>query len=96
MGNIVDVPAAVIGRWEQESVVGSEGALVLKSAGVAFPHVDKEGRGEDAFFVSGSKAGMFGVADGVGGWNMEGVDPGEFSRLLANNARRGMEAPDAR
>ena len=45
------------------------------------PHPDKvETGGEDAFFVSSHGQGAFGVADGVGGWNLEGVDPSRYSR----------------
>ena len=36
--------------------------------------------GEDAYFVSSYGQGAFGVADGVGGWNTEGVDPSRYSR----------------
>lgn len=39
--------------------------------------------GEDSFFVGRR---MVGVADGVGGWNENGVDPGEISRCLMRNA----------
>lgn len=42
-----------------------------------------ESCGEDSFFVSPS---IVGVADGVGGWNENGVDPGEISRSLMRNA----------
>lgn len=50
-------------------------------AGVVLPHPDKaETGGEDAFFVSSHGRGAFGVADGVGGWNLEGVDPSRYSR----------------
>ena len=50
-------------------------------AGAALPHPDKaQTGGEDAFFVSSHGQGAFGVADGVGGWNMEGVDPSRYSR----------------
>ena len=48
------------------------------------PHPDKaETGGEDAYFVSSHGQGAFGVADGVGGWNMEGVDPSRYSRCLS-------------
>ncbi|DAZ98870.1 TPA: hypothetical protein N0F65_002595 [Lagenidium giganteum] len=40
---------------------------------------DPKSCGEDSFFVSRS---IVGVADGVGGWNENGVDPGEISRSL--------------
>ena len=36
--------------------------------------------GEDAHFVSSYGRGAFGVADGVGGWNVDGVDPSRYSR----------------
>jgi protein phosphatase PTC7 len=39
--------------------------------------------GEDSFFLSPR---IIGVADGVGGWNENGVDPGEISRSLMRNA----------
>lgn len=39
--------------------------------------------GEDSFFLSPQ---IVGVADGVGGWNESGVDPGEISRCLMRNA----------
>lgn len=42
-----------------------------------------ESCGEDSFFVSPA---IVGVADGVGGWNENGVDPGEISRSLMRNA----------
>ena len=53
-------------------------------AGVVLPHPDKtDTGGEDAFFVSSHGRGAFGVADGVGGWNLEGVDPSRYSRSAA-------------
>ena len=36
--------------------------------------------GEDAFFVSDALWGAIGVADGVGSWNLDGVDPSFYSR----------------
>jgi len=41
--------------------------------------------GEDAVFWS-MDGRSFGVADGVGGWNLEGVNPSEFSRALMRGA----------
>ena len=56
-------------------------------AGAVLPHPDKaETGGEDAFFVSSHGQGAFGVADGVGGWNMEGVDPSRYSRSVSRNS----------
>ena len=49
----------------------------LENAGVAIPHIRKRAKGgEDAFFVaSTSPVAACGVADGVGGWAAENVDP---------------------
>ena len=59
----------------------------LGVAGAVLPHPDKvETGGEDAFFVSTHGQGAFGVADGVGGWNLEGVDPSRYSRSASTFA----------
>nr|CCA14913.1 protein phosphatase putative [Albugo laibachii Nc14] len=39
--------------------------------------------GEDSYFVADT---FLGVADGVGGWNENGVDPGQVSRSMMRNA----------
>ncbi|KAL3149189.1 hypothetical protein ABBQ32_002017 [Trebouxia sp. C0010 RCD-2024] len=65
--------------------------LVALAAGAVLPHPDKaETGGEDAFFVSSHGQGAFGVADGVGGWNLEGVDPSRYSRLLMEHAEQAI------
>ncbi|DBA97377.1 TPA: hypothetical protein ACH3X1_015106 [Trebouxia sp. C0004] len=65
--------------------------LMAFAAGAVLPHPDKvETGGEDAFFVSSHGQGAFGVADGVGGWNMEGVDPSRYSRLLMEHAEQAI------
>ncbi len=57
------------------------GTLLLCSAAHSLPHPDKRHKGgEDAFFVSNSGCGALGVADGVGGWIEDGIDPGDYSR----------------
>ena len=63
-------------------------------AGVAMiPHPNKRQRGgEDAFFLTKRAAGVF---DGVGGWSALGVDPGLYSRRLAELVRAGTESMDA-
>ena len=46
------------------------------------PHPDKAYRGgEDAFYAGQD---LLVVADGVGGWNYEGVDPSLYSRFLCS------------
>ena len=49
------------------------------------PKFEKRNRnGEDSHLVSSDKK-LIMVADGVGGWNDHGVDPGIFSRRLTSN-----------
>lgn len=42
--------------------------------------------GEDSFFVANNYK-VIGVADGVGGWRAEGIDPALFSNSLMENAK---------
>ena len=41
--------------------------------------------GEDSFFIEESMMSSVGVADGVGGWQSEGVDPGKIARSIMSN-----------
>jgi protein phosphatase PTC7 len=51
--------------------------------------------GEDAFYVSARKNYVsFGVADGVGGWANEGIDPSVFSNVLCTSARQAFLKAD--
>ncbi|KAH9256294.1 hypothetical protein BASA81_005515 [Batrachochytrium salamandrivorans] len=43
-------------------------------------------QGEDAFFLS-TKGRGFGVADGVGGWSLKGIDSGALARSLMHTAQ---------
>ena len=53
------------------------------------PHPAKGNRGEDACFtLDGQTYFVAGIADGVGGWSQQGVDSGEYSRELMENARK--------
>lgn len=57
--------------------------LKLVPSGAIVPHKDKvEKGGEDAFFVTSAGCGAVGVADGVGGWSEDGVDPALYARTL--------------
>lgn len=65
-------------------------ALRLHAGAAVIPHRDKAERGgEDAYFVTRDTLGVF---DGVGGWATLGIDPGLYSRRLAELARAGLEA----
>mmetsp|Transcript_1884 Transcript_1884/g.3297 ORF Transcript_1884/g.3297 Transcript_1884/m.3297 type:complete len:450 (-) Transcript_1884:139-1488(-) len=60
------------------------------------PHPDKAYRGgEDALFVS-TDFNAAGVADGVGGWSNQGIDPGLFSRQLMFGAKEAVEDKGAK
>lgn len=77
--------------------------LVLNSAAAVIPHPEKASRiyklpphvgGEDAYFID-ADSGVLGVADGVGGWADQGVDPGIFSRQLMNFAAEESRAGES-
>jgi len=57
------------------------------------PHPLKAAKGgEDAYFVSDiSTALAFGVADGVGGWSNQGIDPSLVSKAIMLGAKTGFE-----
>ena len=55
----------------------------FKAAVTQIPHYKKRDRGgEDAYILSEE---LVAVADGVGGWNRKGVDPGIFARELCSH-----------
>ncbi|XP_020256628.1 probable protein phosphatase 2C 55 isoform X2 [Asparagus officinalis] len=59
--------------------------LKLLCGSCSLPHPNKEATGgEDAHFIFDELA--IGVADGVGGWALHGIDAGEYARELMTNA----------
>ncbi|KAI5076803.1 hypothetical protein GOP47_0008868 [Adiantum capillus-veneris] len=61
-----------------------QGMLRLRTGGAIRPHPTKEKTGgEDAYLIEGDS--WAGVADGVGGWAMSGIDSGLYSRELMKN-----------
>lgn len=67
----------------------------LIATGTNLPHPDKVKKGgEDAWFVriSSSGGGQMYVADGVGGFNEQGVDPGLYARVLTYEAAKAQAA----
>jgi len=58
--------------------------LVFHSAVASVPLASKGNQGEDAYFTTPS---AMGVADGVGGWGLIGIDAGLYSRQLMEFAR---------
>lgn len=56
--------------------------LLLETRGAMIPSPVKASKlGEDAYFVL-ADGSAFGVADGVGGWILSGIDSGHYSRKL--------------
>jgi len=79
-GPIVDEPVV-------EDVPDFSGEEIVLVAGASMvPHPDKAATGgEDAYFISTARNGAVAVADGVGSWVMDGVNPAEFPRQLVSN-----------
>jgi hypothetical protein len=70
----------------------ASGQLRLLSAGASMPHAAKAATGgEDAFFLSSLGLGAVGVADGVGGWAAQGVDPSLYPRALVAACQQVLE-----
>ncbi|CAL5377739.1 unnamed protein product [Camellia sinensis] len=65
----------------------STARYTLSSGVYLLPHPSKASTGgEDAYFIVGQS--WLGVADGVGSWSEEGIDPGIYSRELMENCRK--------
>lgn len=73
----------MLGRALTSTLMVSSTALTLDAAACMIPHPAKATTGgEDACFML-SQCRVYGVFDGVGGWQSEGVNPGLFSRAFA-------------
>jgi len=69
--------------------------LGLVAAGHIVPHIAKKTRGgEDAYFVSTAGRGGIGVADGVGSWANDGVDPARYPRMLIGFLAKALNDSD--
>lgn len=62
-------------------MVHADGVMKKVSGGVCVAEASKNGNGEDAMFIQARDIGVF---DGVGGWRDQGIDPGIYSRQLAD------------
>lgn len=67
-----------------------EGPLQLAFATACLPHPKKAHRGGEDSYYACHTSRSFGIADGVGGWERNGVDPGEFARCLLRFAHRNV------
>ncbi|GAB4813840.1 hypothetical protein N2152v2_000886 [Parachlorella kessleri] len=78
-------------QGEPQQAQQAQQLLRLVAAGTSIPHPAKaESGGEDAFFVSGQGLGAVGVADGVGGWALEGINPALYPRQLLEQCEEGL------
>ncbi|CAD7695848.1 unnamed protein product [Ostreobium quekettii] len=98
-GSTPDVPAIV--RVENHVVATPADFPVLKevlglvAAGHIAPHFAKRKKGgEDAYFVSTAGLGGIGVADGVGSWASDGVDPARYPRVLIGYIAKALNDSD--
>lgn len=79
----------------KSNFIGKAPPFRLAFACHSIPHPDKVKKGgEDSFFAC-SDSQSFGVADGVGGWARDGIDPGKFSRNVLQYAYEGIRKTPA-
>jgi len=89
----VDMESSSTSSLNEDNVV----QLRFTAGAASIPHPAKKHKGgEDAHFISDDNS-VFGVADGVGGWEALGVDSGLYSRSLMNfaclSANQGIKNP---
>ena len=65
------------------TAMGSSSGAFFQSKTVIIPHDDKKHRGGEDAADSSDK--VLAVADGVGGWANQGINPGLFSTLLTKS-----------
>jgi len=74
----------------KSNFIGKAPPFRLAFACHSIPHPEKVKKGgEDSFFACPNSQ-SFGVADGVGGWARDGIDPGIFSRNVLQYAYEGI------
>lgn len=79
-------PPARLENGAKEGVL-LDAEIRMVAAGTMLPHMNKVlTGGEDAFFICSEGCGSMGVADGVGGWSSDGVDPSLYSKQLMDSA----------
>lgn len=70
---------------------GRTNAFYLRSISSMIPHPTKVDKGgEDAFFISSDRKAV-GVADGVGGWGLHGIDPAIYAKSMMKDSRLAYE-----
>jgi len=78
-------------RNESSKPMSALAELNLRTFVAMIPHPDKlEKGGEDAYFISPDRKAI-GIADGVGGWSLHGIDPAIFANSLMRNTLHAYE-----
>ncbi|XP_022846285.1 probable protein phosphatase 2C 55 [Olea europaea var. sylvestris] len=76
---------------DQETVSCTESNLKMIPAAFYIPKDNPlRPKGEDAYFISESEQ-TIGVADGVGGWAIRGIDAGVYARELMSNVQDSVQ-----
>eukprot|EP00887_Chlorella_sp_A99_P007762 scaffold20.g7762.t1 len=82
------------GKVRELARIGDRRHIALEVGLCNIPHPAKVSYGgEDAFFYSSATASL-GVADGVGGWHDEGINPADYSRGFLDAVRRYLEGEE--
>ncbi|KAL3637181.1 hypothetical protein CASFOL_019480 [Castilleja foliolosa] len=77
-------PAAI--GWQFDYPIKNIIPLKMVASSICLPKDDpKNPRGDDAHFIA-SDHQFIGVADGVGGWRLSGIDGGEYARQIMSNS----------
>jgi hypothetical protein len=81
--SVTTIPLLGYAFYSKPNKAEAKSTNTLVSAYKNIPHWEKAHRGgEDAWICTDS---LVAVADGVGGWNRKGVDPGIFARELCSH-----------
>lgn len=104
--SLVERAAAASGRMIRHRLLTLKAVARCMSADYHTPRTGGSKRirtdcGEDAYFIAApnARAVSVGIADGVGGWSLDGIDAGEFAWELMNTcqdvAQEESPAPEA-
>lgn len=86
---------AVSTSHEQAAAGSASIELAFAVGANVTPHPDKVAKGgEDAYFVSNYGGGVIGIADGVGGWAEQNVDPALFSKEFMAHAEAAVSSEE--
>uniref|UniRef100_A0A7I4BT21 Protein phosphatase n=1 Tax=Physcomitrium patens TaxID=3218 RepID=A0A7I4BT21_PHYPA len=89
------VAYATSASQDQTALESTSVELAFAVGATMTPHPDKVQKGgEDAYFVSNYGGGVLGIADGVGGWAEQNVDPALYSKELMAHAEAAVSSEE--